>query len=54
VHRLGIQQHFVQHLDERDLAALAHALEKVRDHVRPLRLTLEFSAALSSAARAGC
>ena len=37
VHRRGIQEHFVQHLDQRDLAALAHTLEKVRDHVRPLR-----------------
>ena len=37
VHRRGIQEHFVQHLDERELAALAHALENVRDHVRPLR-----------------
>ena len=37
VHRRGVQEHFVQHLDERELAALAHALENVRDHVRPLR-----------------
>jgi DNA-binding MarR family transcriptional regulator len=37
VHRHGIQEHFAQHLDNRDLAALAHALEKVRDLVRPLR-----------------
>lgn len=37
VHRRGIQEHFVQHLDQRDLAALAHMFEKVRDHVRPLR-----------------
>jgi DNA-binding MarR family transcriptional regulator len=37
VHRRGIQEHFVQHLDQRDLAALAHTFEKVRDHVRPLR-----------------
>jgi DNA-binding MarR family transcriptional regulator len=37
VHRRGIQEHFVQHLDHRDLAALAHTFEKVRDHVRPLR-----------------
>ncbi len=37
VHRRSIQQHFVQHLDQRDLAALTRALEKVRDHVRPLR-----------------
>ena len=37
VHRRGIQQHFVQHLDKRDLEALVRALEKVREHVRPLR-----------------
>jgi MarR family 2-MHQ and catechol resistance regulon transcriptional repressor len=37
VHRRGIQEHFVQLLDERDLKALARALAKVRDHVRPLR-----------------
>jgi DNA-binding MarR family transcriptional regulator len=37
VHRRGIQEHFVQHLDQRELAALAQALENVRDHVRPLR-----------------
>jgi DNA-binding MarR family transcriptional regulator len=37
VHRRGIQEHFVQHLDERDLKALDRALSKVRGHVRPLR-----------------
>jgi DNA-binding MarR family transcriptional regulator len=37
VHRRGIQEHFVQHLDERDLEALERMFEKVRDHVRPLR-----------------
>ena len=37
VHRRGIHEHFVQHLDQRDLAALEHTFEKVRDHVRPLR-----------------
>jgi DNA-binding MarR family transcriptional regulator len=37
VHHRGIQEHFVQHLDQRDLAALAHTFEKVQDHVRPLR-----------------
>ena len=36
VHRRGIQEHFVQHLTQRQLAALAHTLESVRDHVRPL------------------
>jgi DNA-binding MarR family transcriptional regulator len=37
VHRRGIDEHFVQHLDERDLKALERAFTKVRDHVRPLR-----------------
>jgi DNA-binding MarR family transcriptional regulator len=37
VHRRGIDEHFAQHLNERDFAALSRALEKVRDHVRPLR-----------------
>ena len=37
MHHRGIQQHFVQHLNARELAALTAALEKVRDHVRPLR-----------------
>ncbi len=37
VHRRGIDQHFLQHLDPQDLEALTHALEKVRGHVRPLR-----------------
>jgi DNA-binding MarR family transcriptional regulator len=37
VHRRGIQEHFVQHLNQRQLTALAHTLENVRDHVRPLR-----------------
>jgi DNA-binding MarR family transcriptional regulator len=37
VHHLSIQQHFVEHLSERELTALANALEKVRRHVRPLR-----------------
>ena len=37
VHRRGVQEHFMQHVDERELAALAHALENVRDHVCPLR-----------------
>lgn len=37
VHRRGIQRHFMQHLDQRDLEALGRALEGVRDHVRPLR-----------------
>ncbi len=37
VHRRGIQQHWARHLDDDDVEALRHALEKVRDHVRPLR-----------------
>jgi DNA-binding MarR family transcriptional regulator len=37
VHRRGIKAHFVQHLDQQELATLAHSLENVRDHVRPLR-----------------
>jgi DNA-binding MarR family transcriptional regulator len=37
VHHRGIQEHFVGHLNRRELAALTAALEKVRDHVRPLR-----------------
>jgi DNA-binding MarR family transcriptional regulator len=37
VHRRGIDEHFAQHLDDRDFAALSGALEKVSDHVRPLR-----------------
>ena len=37
VHHRGIQEHFVQHLNPRELAALTAALEKIRDHVRPLR-----------------
>ncbi len=37
VHRHGIQEHFVRHLDPGTLAALAEALRGVREHVRPLR-----------------
>lgn len=37
VHRRSIQEHFVQHLREKELASMAKALESVRDHVRPLR-----------------
>lgn len=37
VHRRGILEHFAQHLDDPELSALADSLEKVRDHVRPLR-----------------
>ena len=37
VHRRGIEEHFAQHLDDRQFAALLDALEPVHDHVRPLR-----------------
>ena len=37
VHRRGIQEHFVAHLDPVKLETLAGALEGVREHVRPLR-----------------
>ena len=37
VHRRGIQEHFLAHLDRPDLDALTTALGKVREHVRPLR-----------------
>lgn len=37
VHRRGIGEHFVRHLDDAELAAMVRSLEKVRDHVRPLR-----------------
>ena len=36
-HRDGIERHFSQHLSERDIKALTHALEKVSTHARPLR-----------------
>ena len=37
VHRRGIGEHFVEHLDARDLAALERTFRKVSEHVRPLR-----------------
>ncbi len=37
VHRRGIAEHFVHQLDQHDLDGLAQALQKVREHVRPLR-----------------
>jgi DNA-binding MarR family transcriptional regulator len=37
VHRRGIQEHFVSHLDPTELEALAEMLHGVREHVRPLR-----------------
>jgi DNA-binding MarR family transcriptional regulator len=37
VHHRGIQEHFVEHLTAQQLAALADAVDGVREHVRPLR-----------------
>ncbi|HKP18230.1 MAG TPA: MarR family transcriptional regulator [Gaiellaceae bacterium] len=37
VHRRGIQEHFLRHLDSRDVKALERIFGKVRGHVRPLR-----------------
>ena len=37
VHRRGIQEHFIRHLDPHRLETLPDALERLRDHVRPLR-----------------
>ena len=37
IHRDGIRRHFTEQLDGDDLARLQAMLEKVRDHVRPLR-----------------
>ena len=37
LHRDGLHRHFARHLDDRDVKALARALRKVRDEVRPLR-----------------
>jgi DNA-binding MarR family transcriptional regulator len=37
VHRRGIGEHFVEHLDARDLVALERTFRKVSEHVRPLR-----------------
>ena len=37
VHRQGIEEHFVSHIDPAELEALAEALQGVREHVRPLR-----------------
>ena len=36
-HRDGIRRHFTECLTETELKKLAHTLEKVRDHVGPLR-----------------
>lgn len=37
VHRRGIYEHFIKHLEQRQLEILVRALESIRDHVRPLR-----------------
>ena len=37
IHRRGIGEHFVSHLDPAGLEALAETLQSVREHVRPLR-----------------
>ena len=37
VHRDGIRRHFTEHLTEQELARLQKMLQKVREHVRPLR-----------------
>jgi len=37
VHRDGIRRHFTEQLDADDLARLQAMMEKLRDHVRPLR-----------------
>ncbi len=36
-HRRSIEEHFAQHLTDADVKALTGALEKLREHVRPLR-----------------
>jgi hypothetical protein len=36
-HRDGIRRHFVEHLTPAELRAMAASLEKVAEHVRPLR-----------------
>lgn len=37
VHRRGIQEHFLAHLDAATLDTVTEGLEHVREHVRPLR-----------------
>jgi DNA-binding MarR family transcriptional regulator len=37
VHRDGIRRHFADHLDVRELERLRGTMQKVREHVRPLR-----------------
>jgi DNA-binding MarR family transcriptional regulator len=36
-HRDALERHFARHLTDQDVKALARALTKVRNHVRPLR-----------------
>jgi DNA-binding MarR family transcriptional regulator len=37
IHRDGIARHFSNHLSESDVRAVTHGLQKISDHVRPLR-----------------
>jgi DNA-binding MarR family transcriptional regulator len=37
IHRHGIQEHFISHLNPTNLDTLAQTLQSVREHVRPLR-----------------
>jgi DNA-binding MarR family transcriptional regulator len=37
VHHRSIEEHFIQHLNARELTTLRSTLDKVREHVRPLR-----------------
>jgi len=37
IHRRGIQEYFASHLDDRDVAAVSRALQKVHDEVRAAR-----------------
>jgi hypothetical protein len=37
IHRDGIRRHFAEQLSAQELARLQKMLEKVREHVRPLR-----------------
>lgn len=37
IHRRGIQEHYLRHLDRAELESATAALRKVKEHVRPLR-----------------
>jgi DNA-binding MarR family transcriptional regulator len=37
IHRDGIARHFASHLSDADVRALTRGLQKISDHVRPLR-----------------